>query len=140
MSTLTTRVDWTKVAPAWESLRQATHIGPIRNDAHYDEMVRLLDELIDEVRDDEDNPLAALLELVGGLIERYEDTHEVIPEAPPQEALRFLMDEHGLKQSDLSEIGSQGVVSEVLAGRRHINARQAKALAARFNVSPAVFL
>jgi len=54
--------------------------------------------------------------------------------------LRYLMDEHGLRQSDLSEIGSQGVVSDVLHGKRQLNARQIRALAKRFGVSPAVFL
>jgi HTH-type transcriptional regulator/antitoxin HigA len=34
------------------------------------------------------------------------------------------------------EIGSQGVVSEVLAGRRHLNVRQIPALAARFGLIP----
>lgn len=51
------------------------------------------------------------------------------------------MKENGLRQVDLAEeIGSQGVVSEILNGKRAINARQAKALASRFSVSPAVFL
>jgi HTH-type transcriptional regulator/antitoxin HigA len=51
------------------------------------------------------------------------------------------MEQHGLKQADLrKEIGTQGVVSEILSGNRQINARQAKALAKRFGVSPAVFL
>ncbi|MFQ6757571.1 hypothetical protein MWR57_03025 [Desulfovibrionaceae bacterium CB1MN] len=41
----------------------------------------------------------------------------------------------GLKQSDLfAEIGGQSVVSEILVGKREINARQTKALAARFGV------
>ena len=50
------------------------------------------------------------------------------------------MDEHGLTQSDLPEIGSQGVVSEVLNGKRDLNVRQIRALAARFGVSAAVFI
>jgi HTH-type transcriptional regulator/antitoxin HigA len=50
------------------------------------------------------------------------------------------MEEHDLKQSDLPEIGSQGVVSEVLAGRRQLNIRQVKALSERFGISPAVFI
>ncbi len=45
-----------------------------------------------------------------------------------------LMEEHGLRQSDLPEIVSQGVVSEVLAGKRRLNLRQVQALAARFSV------
>ena len=50
------------------------------------------------------------------------------------------MEEHGLKQSDLLELGSQGVVSEILSGKRQLNIRQVKLLAKRFKVSPAVFV
>ena len=50
------------------------------------------------------------------------------------------MEEHGLKQADLPEIGSQGIVSEVLSGKRELNVRQIRALAKRFHVSPAVFI
>jgi HTH-type transcriptional regulator/antitoxin HigA len=50
------------------------------------------------------------------------------------------MSEHDLRQTDLPEIGSQGVVSEVLTGKRELNTRQIKRLAKRFNVSPAVFI
>jgi HTH-type transcriptional regulator / antitoxin HigA len=39
----------------------------------------------------------------------------------------------------LPEVGSQGVVSEVLKGKRELNIRQVRALAQRFHVSPAVF-
>ena len=46
----------------------------------------------------------------------------------------------GLRQSDLPEIGSQGVVSEVLSGKRDLNARQIRALSERFGVGPAAFL
>ena len=54
--------------------------------------------------------------------------------------LAYLMEEHGLRQSDLPEVGSQGVVSEVLSGKRELNVRQIRELAARFGVSPAVFV
>ena len=53
--------------------------------------------------------------------------------------LVYLMQEHGLTQAELPEIGSQGVVSEILAGKRDLNVRQMRALANRFHVSPAVF-
>jgi HTH-type transcriptional regulator/antitoxin HigA len=102
----------------------------------------LLDELLQEVGDDEDHPLVDLLDVVGLLIAQYDQENGPrIEAASPQDVLKFLMDQHGLKQSDLrKEIGTQGVVSEVLAGSRKINVRQAKALAQRFGVSPAVFL
>jgi HTH-type transcriptional regulator / antitoxin HigA len=50
------------------------------------------------------------------------------------------MEEHSLSQSDLPEIGSEGVVSEILNGKHSLNVRQIQALAERFNVSPATFL
>lgn len=50
------------------------------------------------------------------------------------------MEEHGLTQSDLPEVGSQGMVSEILSGKRELIVRQIRALASRFHVSPAVFI
>jgi HTH-type transcriptional regulator/antitoxin HigA len=50
------------------------------------------------------------------------------------------MDEHRLTQSDLPEVGSQGVVSEVLRGKQELSLRQVRILAQRFHVSPAVFI
>lgn len=54
--------------------------------------------------------------------------------------LRLFMEEHGLNQTDLSDIDSQGVVSEILNGRRELNIRQVRLLVKRFQVSPAVFI
>ena len=71
----------------------------------------------------------------------YEQAHHTTPDAAPHEVLRFLMNQHDLKQRDLQlEIGGQSVVSHILNGTRPINARQAKALAARFGVSAAAFI
>ena len=50
------------------------------------------------------------------------------------------MKEHDLTQGNLPEVGSQGVVSEVLNGKRRLNVRQILALSHRFGVAPAVFL
>ena len=50
------------------------------------------------------------------------------------------MAEHDLRQADLPEVGSQGVVSEILSGKRELNVRQIRALAGRFGVSAAVFV
>lgn len=58
----------------------------------------------------------------------------------PISILKYLMKEQGLKQVDLKEIGSQGVVSEILSGKRLLNTRQVKLLSKRFHVSPAVFV
>ena len=50
------------------------------------------------------------------------------------------MQANHLKQSELPEIGSQGVVSEILRGKRVLNLRQIKLLAERFYVDPATFI
>lgn len=50
------------------------------------------------------------------------------------------MSVHNLKQTDLTELGSQGVVSEILAGNRQLTVKHIKALASRFKVEPWVFL
>lgn len=81
-----------------------------------------------------------MLDTLGTLIEAYEEEHHPIPEANGSDVLRFLMDEHGLTQSDLPEVGSQGVVSEILNGKRELNVRQIRKLAERFHVSPAAFM
>ncbi len=112
----------------------------IRTEADYNKAVKILNQLLDEVGDDEFHPLFNFLEVLGTLIESYEEDHVKIPDVPAREVLKFLMEEHGLTQADLSEIGSQGVVSEILRGRRELNTRQIKELGKRFGVSPAVFL
>lgn len=133
-------VNVTALLPAWQAFRQATDIGPIRNEAHYDAMSAVLDALWDETAGDEGHPLWELCELVGDLVHDYETQHHPQPEASGLDALRYLMQEHGLRQGDLSEIGSQGVVSEILAGRRELNLRQVRALSERFGVTPSTFI
>ncbi len=80
------------------------------------------------------------METLGSLIEIYEGWNIPEIEGNPIDVLKALMVEHGLKQSDLSEIGSQGIISEILSGKRQLNIRQIKILSKRFNVSPAVFV
>lgn len=141
--TQTTEKKLRGLVPAWKGLRDSVpYFGTIRNERDYARMNTLLEQLLEEVGEDEDHPLADLLDIVGILVSQYEDDNTPrLEAAKPIEILKFLMEQHGLKQSDLRrEIGTQGVVSEILSGTRQINARQAKALAKRFGVSPAVFL
>ena len=80
------------------------------------------------------------METLGSLIEFYETQNFPEPEGDPIDTLKTLMAEHGLRQTDLSEIGSQGVISEVLSRKRQLIVRQIKLLSKRFNVSPIVFM
>ena len=82
-----------------------------------------------------------LLDIITRQIEDYEAQHHALPDAPPAVVLAYLMEEKGIKQTDLAEeLGGQSIVSAVLNGKRELNTRQVRALALRFNVSPAVFL
>ena len=112
----------------------------IRNEQDYDRLVGQMNQLLDEVGTNEDHPLYEFLDTLGTILHAYEDKHFQVPQASGIEVLEFLMEEHGLRQSDLSEVGSQGVVSEILNGKRDLNVRQIRALARRFQVSPAVFM
>ena len=112
----------------------------IHNEREYDAAVERMNELLDEIGTDENHPLYSLLDTLGTLIEAYEEEHHAIPDANGAEVLRFIMDEHGLTQSELPEVGSQGVVSEILNGKRELNVRQIRALAKRFNVSASAFV
>ena len=121
---------WVAVAP----------LLTITNEQQYDAAVERLNTLLDEIGEDETHPLYSLLDTLGILIEAYDNQHYSIPDCSGLDALRYLMEEHQLSQSELPEIGSQGVVSEILNGKRSLNVRQIKALAQKFNVSPATFL
>jgi HTH-type transcriptional regulator/antitoxin HigA len=80
------------------------------------------------------------MDTLGTLIAAYETDHHPVPASSGADMLRYFMEERGLAQSELPEVGSQGVVSEVLNGKRELNLRQVRALAQRFHVSPAVFI
>jgi HTH-type transcriptional regulator/antitoxin HigA len=98
-----------------------------------------MNELIDTVGTDEGHPMYEYLDTLGTLIHAYEEKNYPMPTVGGEEVLRYLMEEHGLRQADLPEIGSQGVVSEILTGKRELNVRQIQELSKRFHVSPAVF-
>lgn len=131
----------TLVTPAvrhhWAVIRP---ILSIRSQADYDRAVAALNELLDEVGDDDHHPLYDLLDTVGTVIAAYEAEHLELPAVDGRDVLAHLMAEHDLRQADLPEVGSQGVVSEILSGKRELNVRQIRALAARFGVSTAVFV
>jgi len=124
------QVHWMNIAP----------LLTIRNEREYNAAVKRLNELLDEIGDNEKHPLYSLLDTLGTLVHTYEEEHYPIPDVTGAEALRFLMDEQSMTQSDLSEVGSQGVISEILNGKRELNVRQVRLLAKMFKVSSAVFV
>ncbi len=124
----------------YRRLRAIVPLGQLRSKKEYERAVKLLDAILDEIGEDEKNTMAELADTIGVFVERYESEHVPLAAGKPSDVLKFLMSEHGLRQTDLPEIGTQGVVSEVLAGKRELNTRQIRKLANRFRVSAAVFV
>ena len=133
-------VDMQHLLSAWEQFRAATGISPIRDEGHYASMTKILESLLDEAGADESHPIMGLIDIVADFIDDYESEFHPLPQTNGVDALKFLMEQHKLKQADLCEIGSQGVVSEILTGKRELNLRQVRALSERFGVSADTFL
>jgi HTH-type transcriptional regulator/antitoxin HigA len=129
-----------RLLQAWERFREVSDISRIRDEVHYLRMTALIRALLDEAAGRKSHPAMGLIDLLGNLIDDYEADRHPLPRTTGLQALKFLMDQHGLRQVDLPEIGSQGVVSEVLAGKRDLNIRQVRALAKRFGVSTSTFV
>jgi HTH-type transcriptional regulator / antitoxin HigA len=123
----------------WASVAEIA--GPVRSETEYDALIERMDALMDYIGDDEQHPLIGLLHLMGDQVAAYDEAHREAPEAATGiEMVRHFMREHLLTQAGLPEIGSQGVVSEVLSGKRSLNLRQIRALAERFNVPAGLFV
>ena len=133
-------IDFKKLLPAWAAFTEQTDIHPIRNEAHYRRMTATLEALLFEAGGNEKHPAMGLMDVVGDLIADYEAQHQHTPPATGVQALKFLMTQHGISQNQLPEVGSQGVVSEILSGKRELNIRQVRSLAQRFGVSADTFV
>ncbi|NNM60157.1 MAG: transcriptional regulator [Legionellales bacterium] len=127
-----------------QAVKYWDYISPVikqpGNQTEFEELVSELDELLEMVGDDEEHHLIGLVDIMSNLVSSYEEEH--LPKIPTKgvDALAFLMQTHNLSQSDLSEIGSQGVVSEILHGKRELNLRQIKLLAQKFHVDISTFV
>ena len=111
----------------------------IADDEEFDRMVAQLEALSIPERQlsAEEDALATLLER---LIADYDDRFS-LPEQPPHEMVKYLMEQRGLKQADLvSVLGSRAQVSDLVNGKRGISKAQAKKLAAYFGVSAELFI
>jgi HTH-type transcriptional regulator / antitoxin HigA len=140
MRTAHNQFDIQAIQASWQAFDAKAHLRPIHDETSYDRMVALMNSLLDVAGDDEDHPLSGLLDLVGEMVSKYEQEHYAIDQAPPKDALRFLMEARGLKQEDLSSIVPQSNLSAILAGKRKISATLAGKLGKFFGISPAVFV
>ncbi len=110
----------------------------ITNEAELERFTAIVDKLAVKPR------LSAeehrLLDLLSTLIEVYESEHHALPDAPPHVMIQGFMQERGLRNKDLEPVlGSSGVTSEVISGKRNPSKTQIKKLADFFAVSPEFF-
>jgi len=112
---------------------------PIQSEAEHARVTEMLLQL--DEREDLSPEEEALAELVTLLIEDYEEKYHPLPRVSPNESLRALMEDRGLKHKDIWPIlGNKGAATEVLSGRRSISKAQAKRLAEFFHVPIDLFV
>jgi len=112
---------------------------PIRNDDELARFTRMLLEL--DEREDLSPEEEALAEVLTLLVEDYEEKRHPLPRVSPNESLKSLMEERGLKHRDIwPVIGNKGATTEILGGRRSISKAQAKRLAGFFHVPIELFI
>lgn len=112
------------------------------NPIEYDVLENILDEIIDEIRENEDHPLALVAQIIGDNLEDFDDkNHPAIGHAVTDiELIRHLMHENNLNQGDMTDVfGNQGNVSKFLNGERGLSKRQISKIVARFQISADFF-
>ena len=111
----------------------------IDSETEYDRVLAIAERLT--FKQDKTSAEIKLLKLIVLLIEDYETEHYPMDNVTPHEILQHLMESNNTRQADLvGLIGSRGVVSEVVNGKRAISKAQAKALGEFFDVSPGLFI
>jgi len=91
-------------------------IKPIKTEKEYEAALKEIERLFHA---DPGTPDADRLEVIGTLVEAYEDEHYAIPLPDPIEAINDYMEARGLSRADLEQyIGSRARVSEILNRRR----------------------
>lgn len=123
-------IHWMAIAP----------LLSIRNEEEYNQAIERMNVLIDEVGTNEEHPLYYLLDTLGTLIQVYEEEYVTIPDCDGNDMLSYLIDQHGLNLSDLSEIGTSETIEAILTKKQFLTSVQIKKLAERFQVSQQVFL
>ncbi len=94
------------------------NIKPIKNEEDYSQTLKYIENLMDA---QPNTPQMDELEVLTTLVEAYEEQHYKIEAPDPIEAIKFRMEQEGLKQKDLVTIvGSKSRVSEILNKKRKL--------------------
>lgn len=112
---------------------------PPKTEAENERLIAMLTAL--DEREDLTPAEQAFAELLAIVIEDFEEKHYALPQVTPQQALKALMEDRGLRHKDIAPIvGNKGLTTEILKGRRNISAALAKRLAAALHVPVELFV
>jgi HTH-type transcriptional regulator/antitoxin HigA len=112
---------------------------PIHTEKDHERAIAILERL--DANEQLSPEQEALAEILTTLIEKFEEERYALSAASPSEILRELLDANGLKQNDLAKlIGSKGIASEILSGKRRISRSLAQLFAERFHVPYRLFV
>lgn len=111
----------------------------IESDDEFDRLVEAMEAIDFKANPTpEEKTVSALL---AKLIQDYDNERHALPEAPPNEMIVFLMNQRGLRPSNLLSIfGSRSLASDVLSGKREPSKTHVRKLAEFFHVSTDLFL
>jgi HTH-type transcriptional regulator/antitoxin HigA len=94
-------------------------IAPIRNEKDYQNALNRLEKIFDAKKGTEKGDE---LEILSILIDRYENENFPIGMPDPIEAIKFRMEQMGMKQKDLAKVvGFKSRVSEILSKKRKLS-------------------
>lgn len=113
-------------------------LKPIKTEADYRQALNRLDEIFDAISG---TPESDEADILGLLIDDYENRHFPIEPPDPIEAIKIRMEEMNLKQVDLiPEIGGKSRVSEILNRKRRLTVEMIRNLTTRLNLSAALLI
>ena len=108
------------------------NVKPIKTKKDYETVLNKIEELLDAKPNTNDGDL---LDVLTTLVEAYEQKHFKIAPPDPVEAIKFRMEQLGLKQSDIADvIGGKNRASEILNRKRELTAKMMRDLHRKFNI------
>ena len=126
------------------STHDAVHYNSSKNALpRVSKLEKILDVLIDEVRDDSKHPLVIVMQIIGENLEQYDDEHypAIGHNISEIDMVKYLMKSHNLHQADLADIfGGQANVSKYLNGERSLSKNQIVGLKKKFGISADFFV
>ena len=113
-------------------------ITPIRNEQDYQNALERLEVIFDAKRGTEEGDE---LEILSILIDNYENEHFPIGMPDPIEAIKFRMEQMGMKQKDLAEVfGFKSRVSEILNKKRKLTLEMVRKLNTTLHIPTEVLI